>query len=140
MVIFILSDVDGEKVQRLTEGNDYSQLHLSDEDRHGSTDGPAISPDGKQIAYIAKKSGIPQVCTVNLNGNEQRQITRRPTPCGRVRWSADGQRLAFVSFDKGRPRLYVVDAAGGEPKKLTSNPAVYWAKWMPSIDESADGK
>ena len=112
-------DADGKNLRRLTEGNRYVEFKLSAKDKHGSTDGPHISPDGKQIAYIAVKDGVPNVCVMNLDGREQRQLTFRKTPCGRVRWSPDGKQVAFVSFEGKYPQLFVVAAKGGEPRQLT---------------------
>jgi Tol biopolymer transport system component len=123
-------DADGKNFQRLTEGNRYVEFKLSEKDKHGSTDGPQISPDGKQIAYIAIKDGVPNVCVMNLDGREQRQLTSRKTACGRVRWSPDGQQLAFVSFEGKYPQLFVVAAKGGEPRQLTQlEGAVYFVNW-----------
>jgi Tol biopolymer transport system component len=68
---------DGGNLRRLTQGNGYVEFRLSDKDRHGSSDGPDISPDGRHIAFIAVKDGVPNVCTMNLDGSEQRQITSR---------------------------------------------------------------
>jgi len=125
-------DVENGQVRQLTRGNKYGELHLSDEDRHGSTDGPALSANGKRIAYIACKAGIPQVCTMNLDGSGQRQLTERKTPCARVRWSPDSRQLAFVSFEEDRPQVFVLEIAAGPPRKLTSGPAVYWLDWQPA--------
>ncbi|HVU87570.1 MAG TPA: DPP IV N-terminal domain-containing protein [Pirellulales bacterium] len=125
-------DIASTKVRRLTQGNDYVEFHLSPKDLHGSTDGPHLSPDGKRVAYIARRDGVPQVCMMNLDGTEQRQITHRNSPCGRVRWSPDGRRLAFVSFEPTRPQLFIISAAGGEPKQITKvEGAVYWMDWRP---------
>src|SRR5258708_5347519 len=88
-------DTDGKNLRRLTEGNRHVEFKLSEKDRHGSTDGPHVSPDGKKIAYIAVKNNVPNVCVMNIDGSEQRQLTSRKTPCGRVRWSPDGQQIAF---------------------------------------------
>jgi Tol biopolymer transport system component len=131
-------DLRDRQIKRLTEGNQYGEFRLSDEDRHGSTDGPSLSPDGKRIAYIAKKSGVPQVCMMNIDGSEQQQITQRKTACGRVRWSPDGQQLAFVSFVKDLPQLFVVNAAGGKPRQLTRGPAVNCINWLLSNEEQDD--
>jgi Tol biopolymer transport system component len=125
-------DSDGKNLRRLTEGNRYVEFHLSEQDQHGSSDGPRISPDGAQIAFIAVKSGVPNVCVMNADGSDQRQITFRAAPCGRVRWRPDGSELAFVSFVAKFPQLFVVPAAGGEPRQLTDlDGAVYFVEWMP---------
>lgn len=122
--------VDGEGLRRLTEGNGYVEFRLSPQDTHGSSDPPMISPDGTRIAYCAVREGLAQVHTMNLDGTDQRQLTHRATPCGRVRWSPDGRHLAFVSWEGAYPQLFVIAAEGGEPVKLTDLPAaVYLLSW-----------
>jgi Tol biopolymer transport system component len=125
-------NADGKNLKRLTEGNKYVEFRLSPKDRHGSTDGPDVSPDGKRIAYIARKDGIPNVFVVDIDGSNRRQITSRQTPCGRVKWSPDGKQLSFVSFEGKYPQLFVVPAAGGAAKQLTRlDGGVNFAHWKP---------
>lgn len=123
-------DADGKNLKRLTEGNRHVEFRLAAADRHGSTDSPHVSPDGKRVAYIADKNGIANVCVMNTDGSAQRQVSFRKTPCGRVRWSPDGMRLAFVSFEGKYPQLFVVPANGGEARQLTHmDGAVYFVNW-----------
>jgi TolB protein len=124
--------VDGNGLRRLTEGNRHVEFRLSATDRHGSTDGPHVSPDGRRVAYVADKDGVPNVCAMNLDGSGQRQLTHRKSPCGRVRWGPDGKRLAFVSFEGKFPQLFVISADGGKPSQLTRlDGAVYFLDWNP---------
>src|SRR5207302_4393719 len=92
-IVFLRRDGDiyriganGKALRRLTEGSAHVEFRLSDKDRHGSTDGPHVSPDGTRIAYIAVKNGVRNVCAVNLDVTGQRQMTFRMVSCGRVRW------------------------------------------------------
>jgi Tol biopolymer transport system component len=126
-------NVNDPRVQKLTTGNQYVEFRLSKEDRHGSTDGPRISPDGKRIAYLAVRDGVSNVWTISLDGTDPRQITYRTTNCGRVCWSPDGKMLAFVSFVDQYPQLFVVPAGGGEPRQVTrlDAAAVYFVQWGP---------
>ncbi len=125
-------DADGKNFKRLTEGNKYVEFRLSPKDKHGSTDGPDVSPDGKHIAFVAVEDGVPNVFVMDLDGGNRRQVTNRKTPCGRVRWSPDGKQLAFVSFEGKYPQLFAVPAAGGESRQLTKlDGAVYFANWIP---------
>src|SRR4029453_17401403 len=87
---------DGRNLRRLTKGNNYVEFKLSANDRHGSSDGPHVSPDGKRIAYIAVKNAVPTVGVIKIGRGAQGQPASRKTPCGRVRWSPDGKQLAFV--------------------------------------------
>lgn len=129
-------DADGKNLKRVTTGNQHVEFRLSAADRHGSTDGPHVSPDGKRVAYIADKNGVANAWVMNIDGSAQRQVTFRKTACGRVRWSPDGTRLAFVSFEGKYPQLFVVPANGGEARQLTHvDGAVYFVNWSsrPSI-------
>lgn len=126
-------DADGKNLKRLTQGNKYVEFRLSPTDRHGSTDGPDVSPDGTRVAFVAVKDGVPNVFVVDLDGGNHRQVTARTTPCGRVGWSPNGKHLSFVSFEGGKyPQLFVVPAAGGEAKQLTRlDGGVNFAHWKP---------
>lgn len=123
-------DADGKNLQRLTSGNKYVEFRLSLDDRHGSTDGPRISPDGRQVAYLAVRDGVANVWVMNIDGTDAHQVTFRSAGCGRVRWSPEGRDLAFVSFVGKYPQLFVVPRAGGEPRQLTHlDAAVYFVEW-----------
>jgi Tol biopolymer transport system component len=125
-------DSDGKNLRRLTTGNKHVEFRLSPRDQHGSSDSPDVSPDGKQIAYVAVKEGVANVCVMNLDGSGQRQLTFQKTPCGRVRWSPDGKQIAFVSFVGKYPQLFIVPARGGPPRQLTTlKGAVYFVNWKP---------
>lgn len=125
-------DADGTNLRRLTEGNRYVEFRLSPQDKHGSTDAPQISPDGRKIGYIALREGIPSVCTMNLDGTDAKAIVTRPVACGRFRWSPDGSRVAFVSFVGKYPQLFVADADGQNVKQITTlDAAVGFPQWKP---------
>jgi Tol biopolymer transport system component len=123
---------DGKNFKRLTEGNKYVEFKLSPKDQHGSTDGPDVSPNGKEIAFVAVKDGVPNVFVMDIDGADRRQITNRKSPCGRVKWSPDGKFLSFVSFEGKYPQLFVVPAAGGDATQLTRlEGGVNFANWKP---------
>lgn len=138
-VVFVRRDgdvyrvgADGKDLRRLTDGNRYVEFRLSAADKHGSTDGPDVSPDGKRVAFVAVKDGVPNVFVVGVDGRDRQQVTARTAPCGRVQWSPDGKRLSFVSLEGKYPQLFVVPAAGGEPKQLTKlDGGVNFATWLP---------
>ena len=125
-------DPDGKNLRRLTTGNKHVEFRLSARDQHGSSDPPDLSPDGNQIAYVAVKEGVANVCVMHLDGSGQRQVTFRKTPCGRVKWSPDGKEIAFVSFEGKYPQVFVVPVKGGTPRQLTRlKGAVYFVAWKP---------
>ncbi len=131
-------DVDGRNLQRLTTDARHVEFRLSPEDKHGSSDGPHVSPDGRRIAYISERDGTAQVHVMNLDGSAPRKLTDRKSPCARVRWSPDGSQIAFVSFEGPYPQLFTIPAEGGEPRQLTSlNEAVYFLAWQPKAKTQA---
>lgn len=125
-------DSDGKNLRRLTTGNKHVEFRLSARDQHGSSDPPDVSPDGKQVACVAVRKGVANVCVMNLDGSGLRQLTFHETPCGRVKWSPDGKEIAYVSFVGKYPQLFVVPVKGGVPRQLTRfKGAVYFVSWKP---------
>jgi dipeptidyl aminopeptidase/acylaminoacyl peptidase len=58
---------------------------------------PCWSPDGKKIAFISTRSGVPQIWTIDLSGGEAIQLTTLSTGASGVIWSPDGKLMAFTS-------------------------------------------
>lgn len=80
---------------------------------------PAISPDGKTIAFNYKGD----IYTVSSEGGRATQLTTNPAYDGRAVWSPDSKTLAFASDREGSLDVYIVSATGGTPKRLTWNSA-----------------
>ena len=63
----------------------------------GKNSGPAWAPDGKSLAFIAKRSGdVPQIFVIHPDGGEARQLTEMPM--------APSGRLPHFSSSMSRPR------------------------------------
>jgi dipeptidyl aminopeptidase/acylaminoacyl peptidase len=65
---------------------------------------PAWSPDGKHIAFVAKrewqgkKDDEPQIYLIAPDGGEARRLTRLATGAGSIKWFPDSKRIAFISW------------------------------------------
>lgn len=74
---------------------------------------PAISPDGRRIAYVGLLDGQQQLFVANADGSDGRAITFfPPSRISNPAWSPDNNRIAFVSNDAGLDAIYLIDADG----------------------------
>jgi Tol biopolymer transport system component len=109
------------------DGSD--QLRLTHSDVLVS--GPALSPDGRKIAY---NKGLIDIYIINADGSDTVRLTNLAgTERGGAlspTWSPDGQRIAFQNYI--RPDIYVINVDGTGLSNLTNNPARDWAPdWSP---------
>ena len=58
---------------------------------------PRWSPDGKKIAFISTREGIPQIWLINPSGGEAYPLTAISTGASGIIWSSTGKHLAFTS-------------------------------------------
>lgn len=70
----------------------------------GETDhSPRLSPDGRLLAFVSKRSGQPQIWILPTTGGEAWQLTRVQGGVREMAWSPDGRHLAFTAMldDRG---------------------------------------
>ena len=94
---------------------------------------PAISPDGKKIAYTSKQDGNHEIYVWNVDGSGvPLRLTDNPAADGGVSWSPDGVYIAFQSDRDGNAEIYIVKADKTElPVNISNNSATdadpYWS-------------
>jgi Tol biopolymer transport system component len=76
---------------------------------------PAISPDGKTIAFTYKGD----IYKVSSAGGTAAPVTTHTANDFMPVWSHDGKQIAFASDRYGNNDIYVISADGGEAKRLT---------------------
>ncbi len=82
---------------------------------------PALSPDGKRLAFNSDRQGYYEIHAANTDGSAQVALTNMgPTAMGSPRWSPDGQTIAFDRYENGHSVIYTVGSGGGKPRRLTS--------------------
>ncbi len=81
---------------------------------------PAISPDGKRVAF----SALNHLYLMDLPNGTPRRLTSLPDGEFMPAWSPDGTYVAFVTWSKEGGQLYRV-APGGQPDRLSRYAAYY---------------
>jgi Tol biopolymer transport system component/predicted Ser/Thr protein kinase len=90
----------------------------------GIEEHPAVSPDGKTVAFIAPASGRRQVWVRLLAGGTPLQITHDDADHEHPRWAPDSSSLIYFSsaVKEGAPgTLWEVSALGGRPRRIASS-------------------
>jgi len=73
---------------------------------------PAISPDGRWIAYASPGAGTASIYVRPVEGEGKWQVS--PNLGAYPRWSGDGRRLFYIDIGSPKRPLMVVDVAVGE--------------------------
>ncbi|MBV9210345.1 MAG: S9 family peptidase [Acidobacteria bacterium] len=91
-----------------------------------SSTSPAISPDGKRVAFLTNITGTPQVWMLGAQGGWPEQMTFYEDRVDYVFWSPDGTGLVFGKSKGGdeNAQLYWMSPDGSEIKALTNDPKV----------------
>jgi Tol biopolymer transport system component len=103
-------------------------------DQHGSSHpvvastwldhNPAVSPDGRRLAFISKRTGNTEVWIANADGTHPVQVTALGGPyTDSPRWSPDGRTIAFTSHHDGNRSVYTISMTGGSPHRITTDAA-----------------
>jgi len=96
---------------------------------------PAISPDGKMIAYAAGPPGKMSLYVRQIAGGRPVALSASlPEDCRWPQWSPDGTQISF----QYQGSIYVVPALGGIPKKLVERSPgqrVECAAWSPDTKQ-----
>jgi Tol biopolymer transport system component len=79
---------------------------------------PAISPDGRTIAYVSDESGSLDIWAADVAGGGTLQLTTHLAVDHEPAWFPDGSAIAFVSDRSGTPAIWKVPRFGGDPVML----------------------
>jgi Tol biopolymer transport system component len=77
--------------------------------------GPAVSPDGRTIAFSARQNGQALLYVMQADGTNVRVVTNSLNLQGAPAWAPDGQSITSAVEGHGVPRLFRVPLDGGSP-------------------------
>jgi Tol biopolymer transport system component len=105
--VIVRDSTTGEERPLAALGADVSQMQ------------PAISPDGRQVAYVAGKDDRSTLNVVSIDGGISRVVPGL-TPNGQlVEWTSDGAMIIVSATGRGNQSIAVaVPLAGGSPVPL----------------------
>jgi serine/threonine protein kinase len=95
------------------------RLFLSSEDDVG---GPALSPDGKMVAYVRNSNGRDDLYVSRVAGGEHVRLTNDDSRKEAPQFSPDGEKIVFVrqTANSVQAELCLIPALGGDVVPLIS--------------------
>ena len=102
----------GESIWKLADGSG-TELWSGQEARIFG--GPAISPDGRYVAFSVRQHGQTLLYVMQADGTNARIVTDALDLQGSPAWVPDGQSITSAADDHGVPRLFRVPLDGRSP-------------------------
>jgi len=111
-LLYISATGTSESIWKLANGTD---MELWSGQGARVFGGPAISPDGRYIAFSVRQHGQPSLYVMQADGTNARIVADSLDLQGAPTWAPDGQSITTAAADHGIPHLYRVPVDGGRP-------------------------
>ena len=90
---------------------------------------PALSPDGKMIAYVGEEEGQKDLFVGRVAGGGRIRLTNDQESESLPRFSPDGEHILFTRVGASAPEVWMVPTLGGESTRLVAH--ALDAAWSP---------
>jgi dipeptidyl aminopeptidase/acylaminoacyl peptidase len=105
---------------------------------------PAISPDGKMIAFLSnRKEDVEDLYMIRSDGGKLTRLSNEDMPVRDLVWSPDGRRIAYHTGIGDEDTVSVVDVGRGRPMRLLARKDVEYglaSGYGPANPWSSDSK
>ncbi|MCM1518433.1 MAG: S9 family peptidase [Pseudoflavonifractor sp.] len=91
----------------------------------GRVSDPVVSPDGTKVLFgisyesVEENKSNRDLYVMNIDGSEQKRLTRTPSSENNAVWIDGGKRIAFTYPVKDVPQMWVMDADGSNRKAVS---------------------
>jgi dipeptidyl aminopeptidase/acylaminoacyl peptidase len=88
---------------------------------------PAVSPDGKSVAYTVTYFNIPEdksyrdIYVLSLESRESKRITNTKEKESGLQWRSDGKKIGYLSTASGSSQLWEINPDGTNNSQVTSS-------------------
>jgi Tol biopolymer transport system component len=114
-LLYVSASGTGESIWKLSDGTSTELWSAQDAQVFG---GPAVSHDGRLIAFSVRQRGRALLRVMDADGTNVRVVTDSLDLQGAPAWAPDGQTITSAANDHGVPHLYSVPVNGGSPTPL----------------------
>ena len=116
-LLYVSARAGRQGIWRLAEGQ---SRELWSDPRAAIVGAPAVSPDGRRIAFTAIDGEGTTLYTMDGDGQALRVVTRSLALRGNPAWSPDGRSIVSAVLRDGEPRLTSIFLDGSPPSPLVS--------------------
>jgi Tol biopolymer transport system component len=126
-LLYVSANGTGESIWKLANG---AATELWSGQGAQILGGPAIAPDGRNIAFSIRQRGQTLLYVMHADGTNARMLTDSLDLQGAPAWAPDGQSITLAANDHGVPHLFRVPIDGRAPVSFVREYSVEPA-WAP---------